>query len=173
MRYGLRQLRRSPGFALAVVLTVGLSVGAVSAVFTLADPMLFRPLPYPHADRLYLVRAVGGDPFSYVKVADYLAAEAEHPAFASVASFANSVIGRLEGSNAPVFAYGVTDGFFDVFGVQPAGGRIFADDEYGIAEPHVAILTYAFWQTALGGRDDVIGYAVAHRQEIRQRNGRD
>jgi len=156
-RYGIRQLGRSPGFALAVILTVGLSVGAVSAVFTLADPMLFRPLPYPDAERIVLVRALPANPTSYVKVADYLEAEAAHPGFASVASFTNSVSGRLEGSNVPVFAYGITGGFFDVFDVRLAVGRPFLDNEYGVGQPQVAILSHGFWQTALGGRDDVIG----------------
>src|SRR5215510_2379852 len=118
VRYGLVQLRTSPAFALAVIFTIALGIGAVSAVFTLADPILFRPLPYPDADRIVSVRARGGGPGSFVQVADFLEAEASHSGFASVASIATDAVGRVEGSDAVVLSYGITSGFFDVFSVR-------------------------------------------------------
>jgi hypothetical protein len=158
VRYGLVQLRSNPGFALAAVFTIALGIGAVSAVFTLADPILFRPLPYEDADPIVRVRARGGGFGSYVQVADFLESEAGHSGFASVASIATDAVGRVGGSDAVVLSYGVTAGFFEVFSVRLAVGRPFAPSECQVqdwtlpAHPtnRVAILSYGLWQSAYG-----------------------
>jgi predicted permease len=173
----LVQLRSNPAFALAVVLTVALGIGAVSAVFTLADPILFRPLPYEDADRIVRVSARGGGPGSYVQVADFLEAEAGHPGFASVASIATDAVGRVESNDAVVLSYGVTAGFFEVFSVHLAVGRPFAPSEYQVqdwtlpAHPtnRVAILSYGLWQSAYGGRGDIVGRTLTLAPDARGR----
>ena len=105
LRFALRQFRAHPGFALATVVTLALGIGATTAVFTLADPMLFRPLPIPDADRVVRVRAFGGGdsraavraasgtPFM-IRLADYVRAE---PALQSMraATFTMGATGRV------------------------------------------------------------------------------
>lgn len=156
--FALRLMRRTPGAAAAIVITIAVGVGATTAVFTLADPMLFRPLPYPEADRLVRVSALADKPWSILHQPDFLRAEASHGGFEAIAEFGASIVGRMEGHSEDAFAYEVTRGFFDVFGVRPALGRQFAAEEYALnAAGDKALLTHAFWQSAFGGAPDVIG----------------
>ena len=167
LRFALRQFKAHPGFALATVVTLALGIGATTAVFTLADPMLFRPLPIPDADRVVRVRAFGGGdsraavraatgtPFM-IRLADYVRAE---PTLQSMraATFTMGATGRV--GDQVVLGYGVSPRFFEVLAVQPHLGRLFAADEYrGREEPaEVAVVTHAVWQSVFGGRADVIG----------------
>jgi putative ABC transport system permease protein len=156
--FAFRLMRRTPGAAAAIVLTIAVGVGATTAVFTLADPMLFRPLPYPEADRLVRVSALADKPWSVLHQPDFLRAEATHGGFEAIAEFGVSTVGRLEGGSEDAFAYAVTRGFFDVFGVRPALGREFTAEEYALnAAADKAVVTHAFWQSAFGGAPDIIG----------------
>jgi putative ABC transport system permease protein len=173
LRSAFRQILSNPGFSLAVVLTLALGVGATAAVFTLADPMLFRPLPFPDSDRLVRVRvnSAEGKPFGTMPLADYLRIEAHHAAFSAVCTFNIQSAGRLEGFEGAVSVNGIpgavagyafTEGCFDTFGIRPVIGRAFAPEEYPTPDQPatVAIVTDAFWRTALGGRSDVIGQTL-------------
>src|SRR5687768_15171853 len=82
--YALRILRRNPAFAAGVVLTLAVGVGSTTAVFTLADPMLFRPLPYPESERLVEIYARSGHSTRVLHVPDFLRAEATHKGFEAV-----------------------------------------------------------------------------------------
>jgi putative ABC transport system permease protein len=155
--FALRMLRRTPGAAAAIVLTIAVGVGSATAVFTLADPMLFRPLPYAEADRLVRVSARADRPLPAMHVADFLRAEATHQGFQAIAAFSIAITGQIEGRAESAMAYQVTRGFFDVLQVRPLLGREFLPDEYRVSpSPDVAILTYGFWQSAFGGREDVL-----------------
>jgi putative ABC transport system permease protein len=160
LRSGVRQIARNPGYASAVVLTLALGVGAPTAVFTLADPMLFRPLPYPEADRLVDVRVSGkGVIGGMLTVPDYLALEAGTNAFESVADFDASVVGYLRGTNERVMAYAVTPGFLQTLRVRPILGRLFLPEEHQPREsgPPVALITHELWRSRFGGTHDVLG----------------
>jgi putative ABC transport system permease protein len=170
VRSAFRQIRSNPAFTLAVVLTLALGIGATTAVFTLADPMLFRPLPFPDSERVVRVRVTGsrGQPLGTMPLADYLRAEERHSGFDAMCTFNIHSVGRLEGfhgeislggSDGFVSIYGFTEDCFDTFGMRPARGRAFVADDYpaGGQSPTVAIATYAFWRTALGARQGVIG----------------
>ena len=170
-RSSLRQIRGHPGFACAVIVTLALSVGAPTAVFTLADPMLFRPLPYPEADRVVRVRASGGDgPFGggRVLLADFERATSQHRGFEAVADFSSAAGGQLEGLDATVLAYAVTPAFFDVLRLRPMLGRTFLPEEHRPVgqgpgagpPPDVALITHELWQAAFGGTASVVGQTV-------------
>ena len=159
LRSGFRQIGRNPGFSTAVILTLALGVGAPTAVFTLADPMLFRPLPYPEADRLVTVRLSGtGVIGGMLRVPDYLALEAGTHAFESVADFDASVVGYLSGTTDRVMAYAVTPGFLRTLRVQPVLGRAFLPEEHQPREsgPPVALITHELWQSRYGATVDVL-----------------
>ncbi|MGH9410790.1 MAG: ABC transporter permease [Vicinamibacterales bacterium] len=152
LRSALRQLRRNPGFACAVVLTLALGVGAVTAILTIADPVLFRPLPFPHAERLFRMSAEG----AMLHVPDELRAESAGGAFATVGDFKGPVDVAPIGTAAEIsLSYGVTPGFLPALGIQPILGRGFRSDEYA-SQTDVALITYALWQQAFGGRADVL-----------------
>jgi predicted permease len=157
VRFAFRLMRRTPGAAAAIMLTIAIGVGATTAVFTLADPMLFRPLPYPEGNRIVLVSARGDKPWA-LHQPDFLRAEAAHRGFDAIAEFEPSVVGRIDGHAQDVFAYAVTRGFFDVLRVRPVVGREFTAGEYEVdAGGDAAILSHGFWQSAFGGEPDVLG----------------
>jgi hypothetical protein len=156
--YALRLFRRHPGFATAVVLTLAIGVGSTTAVFTLADPMLFRPLPYPESDRIVEFYARANGKGTFMHLPDFFAADASNGAFEAVAAFGvGPGIAPIEGVEEPPFAYEVTRRFFDVAGVRPFLGREFLPEEYRAErDAEAAILTYIFWQRAFGGRPDIL-----------------
>jgi putative ABC transport system permease protein len=160
IRSALRQIRSQPGFAAAVILTIAVGVGATTAVFTLADRMLFRPLPFPQPERLVRLRQEFEGGQALLRVGDYLRLERDHQGLESITHFGLATAGRLEGLGDETILFdGVSEGFFAVFGLQPVRGRTFTAEEYGTrtALPDVAMITYGLWQSAFAGRDDVIG----------------
>ena len=163
-RSSLRQIRGHPGFAGAVIVTLALSVGATTAVFILADPMLFRPLPYPEPDRLVRISATGGEGRygGRVLLADFERLAANHPGFEAVAQFGLAALGSIDGMDATVLAYDVSPGFFDVLRVRPVLGRAFLPGEHltGAQGPEVALITHALWQAAFGGDPAVVGQTL-------------
>ncbi|AHG87816.1 permease [Gemmatirosa kalamazoonensis] len=159
----LRSLRRAPGFLTAVVLTLALGIGATTAIFTVVDAMLLRPLPYRDAARLVAVWANPANdatiptPASYPDFADWRAALGGRR-FDDVA-FARSEGLLLRGTESAVslnVAY-VSDGFFRVLGGRPLLGRTFRPDEERAGAPHVIVLGHRLWRTRFGADPSVIG----------------
>jgi len=161
--YSLRSLRKSPRFTIAAVLTVVLGVGANATLFSVLNPLLFKPLPYPEPERIVTVFRTSPQsdrwPHSMANYVDHRArntvfeqlsaVNAEHVSFADPGQPAE----RL-------FALRTSGNFFAVFGVAPFMGRAFtdADDQTG-AEP-VVVLSYGFWQRRFNGDASVIGRSM-------------
>jgi len=160
VRYGLRGLRRSPGFTAAVALTLGLGIGANTAVFSLVNGVLLKPLPYARGDQLVVLRqpdarsAAADLGFSVQEVRDYR--EMSH-AFDSVVEYHSMDFTLLGGGDARRVRTGVVSwNFFDVLEVKPLLGRSFrADDEQPGADA-VLVLSNDYWRT-LGGDTGIIG----------------
>jgi predicted permease len=157
----IRQLLRAPSYALVVVATLGLGIGGVTAVFTLADPMVFRPLPYVDSDRIVEVRArtersdAGG-----VHADDFVAIAGQAKTLDAVSTLTGPVIGRLDERQNSILGGGVSADFFRLTGLQPILGRVFTAEEYdqsAAGPPRVALLTWPFWQRVFGGADSVVG----------------
>jgi putative ABC transport system permease protein len=164
LRYALRLLRQAPGFAAIAILALALGIGANTAMFTVVDAVLMRPLPYPHADRIVQVRKSyqGGGSQTSTSVPNYLD-EHRSPAFAYTAAYDPLATGfSLVGQGLPERFAGlhVTADFFRVLGVQPVLGRDFAPKEDQPGHAPVAILSHSLWKSKFGGRADVIGQAV-------------
>ena len=163
LRYALRQLRHSPGFAMIVVLALSLGIGAATAIFSVVDTMLLRPLPFAHQDRLVSPfmksRSGGSMPSSYLS---YLDERSQLRTFQALAGY--STFGRLnvEGPSGPISLRTVktTDNFFDVFGVQPILGRTFLPGEDRPGNDNVVVLSYHVWETSFNGRLDIAGSTV-------------
>ena len=165
LRYALRTLRRNPLIAAAAVVTLGLGLGGASAVFTVVDAVLLRPLPFHDADRLVRVWELTreGDRFSFSEP-DYLDLQAESRALQAVAAF--SELGRTtvlaDGSEPQrIIAVPITASLPEVLGVPPATGRMFSADEDrpGSAERRV-VLSDGLWRRRFGGDPQVVGRAV-------------
>lgn len=174
LSYAVRVLRRSPAFALTAIATLAVVIGANSAVFSLADSILLRPLPYPQPDRLALVSLTerskdgidtGGaiDGAMWEAIRDRVTTIAAAP-FVD-ASGANLVTGDQA---SYIQQQRVGAGFFRVLGVAPALGREFTRDEDVAGGPAVTILSYRTWQSAFGGRADVVGQTMLLKGQAHQ-----
>jgi predicted permease len=161
LQYAKRTLLRSPGFTLAAVLTLGIAVGGATAVFSLLDVVLLRPLPFPAADRLVLLyeeNSRAGFARDAVRPRTYRAWEGENEVLDSVAAVADySAVLTWRGEPERITARRVTASFFNVLQREPVLGRLFRGDEDRPGGDRVAIISYGFWQRRFGGDSAVIG----------------
>jgi predicted permease len=164
LRYALRQLRRAPGFAFTVVLTLALSVGVATAVFCVIDTVILRPLPYAHPERI--VSVVSQSHSGYQQPASWPSFQderAQAKGFAALAAYTDYHQVTLETpSGTPVLLDNVrsTDNFFQVFGVQPLLGRTYLHGEEQDGKNQVAVLSYEAWQSYFSGDRSVLNRAV-------------
>jgi predicted permease len=167
LRFALRMLRRAPAFSLTVIVTLGLVIGATTAVFSLAHGVLLRRLPYPQSDRLGVVRPTirhGNEESTNQDVDGAMwetVRENARTMDAAVASDGATNVNFVS-NNTPSIAQElrVGAGYFHVLGVSPFIGREFTRDEDQPGGPVVAILSYDFWTQRLGGRTDALGQAI-------------
>ncbi|MBV9881076.1 MAG: ABC transporter permease [Gemmatirosa sp.] len=171
LRTAVRALRRAPGFVVAAVVTLALGIGATTAIFSVVDAMLLRPLPYAHAQQLVTLWSHQGDaraegPPSYPDFTDWRDAltGAGRP-------FAGLAIARSEGlllrgseSAASVNIAVVSDGFFGVLGGRPLLGRTFTAAEERADAPRVIVLGHRLWRTRFGGDPRVVGRTLDFAQ---------
>jgi predicted permease len=163
LRYGMRGIRRSPGFSLVVVLTLALGIGANTAIFSVVNAVLLRPLPYPAAERL--VGLAEKDPQAEgisVTWVNYQHWRSENHSFEDMAGFHTAHL-TLTGRGEPLFTRAglVTYGFFGLLGAHPVLGRLFsaADDQPGAAP--TVVLDYQFWIAKVGADPTIVGATLA------------
>jgi putative ABC transport system permease protein len=159
VRFALRQLKTSPGFALVAVLTLALGIGANSAMFALADATLVRPLPYVEPERLVsLSEILQGRPGGVVNPVDFIDWSDRTRSFTATAALvgsAGTIVGE-DGVAERVPAQAVTTRFFDVLGVKPIAGRTFLDDDDG-PTPDAVVLSEGLWRRRFGADPALIG----------------
>ncbi len=163
LRFATRTLVRQPGFALVVVLTVALGIGATTVVFSVADAVVLRPLAYEEPDRLVRLQEANprGDPYS-VSAPNFLDFREQSRSFSQLIAFAVKGM-TVIGSGDPVQATAmpVSEGFFEMLRVQPLLGRSFAADEFPVAaEGDVVVLSHAFWDTQFGATPATLGSTI-------------
>ncbi|MGH9403642.1 MAG: ABC transporter permease, partial [Terriglobia bacterium] len=157
LRYGLRQLRRNPGFTAVAVLTLALGIGASTAIFSVVDAVLLRPLPYPNPQQIVTVweqeanghRAHLADP----NFEDFRTQNHTLSALAVFSSGPDSVSGGSEPVRMNVAA--VSQDFFKALGVAPFRGRAFAPDEQVLHGAPAMIVSYGYWRQFLGAAADL------------------
>ena len=163
LKYAWRTIRRSPGFALAVVLTLALGIGANSAIFSVVHAVLLRPLPFGEPDRL--VRLYGRYPEvgrTGTSLPDFQDWRAQSHSFAQMAARYNAAF-VLTGEGEPerVIADRVTANFLGTFGVRPALGRSFLPEEEQVGgDDRVVILDYGYWQRRFAGDPRIVGRQI-------------
>ena len=163
-RYAFRGFSRSPVFTATAVLTIALGIGASTAVFSLVDRILFRPLPYPQADRLVSIGIVAPsvDKNEFVFADAYVHLRSQQRVFSNITTFGFISDCDLTGQNAARLQCAMVEStFLPTFGIQPALGRNFthAEDVPGAAK--VALLSYPFWKTRLGGDPGIVGRSIS------------
>ncbi len=161
IRYALRQLRRSPGFALTAILTLALGIGANVVVFGVLNALILRPLDIPHVDRLVQIEQQQSD-YITQSYPDYLDFRQRNSTFTDMATYRIGTVGiRLNGAAQRSWIYEVSGNYFDMLGVQPALGRfIHASDEHGDNSAPYIVLSDAFWRNHFGADPHVVGTTV-------------
>jgi predicted permease len=161
IRYGLRNLRRNPGFALVVVATMALGIGANTAIFSVVNGVLLRPLPYAHGDRLVVLRQqrpianVADTAFSVKEIEDYRTHAQSLDGVAEYHSMWFILLGRAEPERVATGV--VSANFFDVLGVRPAFGRTFQPADEAPGAPAVLMLSHKYWRRSFGGDPSIVG----------------
>jgi len=163
LHYALRSLRKSPGFTAVAILALALGIGATTAVFTIVNGVLLRPLPFSEPQRLFLISSKPqSGPFalgSGIYDGDYLQFQRQTRAFETVTTFAqNSIAVTAAGDAVRVPGAAVTSAFFPVLRVNPAIGRTFLpQEEQGSA---VALLSDNLWRSRFGADPNILGKTI-------------
>lgn len=163
VRYAFRILAKSPGFTAIAIFTLAIGIGANTAIFSVVNSALLRPLSYPEPQQLYLVREVVPQlakfyPTLAANIPNFRIWQQRAHSFSSVA-VAESTDATLTGRGEPEILRGVRSSanLFDVLGARPAAGRLFRAEEDEAGQGRVLMLTYSFWQNHFHGDPNAIG----------------
>src|ERR1700760_4737730 len=165
LRYGLRVLLKHRGFALVSLLTLALGIGANTAIFTVVDATLIRPLPFPNANRLVMVwehRMPDGEPQNVTSPATFLNWQQDNTVFDQMAALFNDS-SILSGGDNPeqIATASVSPNFFSMLGVNAAIGRVFVSGQDGNADSNrAAVLSFDLWQRHFGSDPNVLGASI-------------
>lgn len=166
-RYAVRRLLKSPGFTVVAVLTLALGIGANTAIFSVVNGVLLRPLPFREPDRLVRIwhtppaKSFPGIPEFAVSAANYVDWQHENRVFEKMAIYSYRGF-TLTGSDKPerVGASAVSADFFGTLGVPPKLGRAFSQEEDQPGHSNVVVLSYAFWQQHFGSDSSMVGRTI-------------
>lgn len=164
IRYSVRLMVKSPGFTAVALIALALGIGANTAIFTVVNAVLLRPLPYPNPERLLTVYGTNpaqGQPQVPLSVADFLDWRSRNQIFENMAAYGNSLLNYTDGETPEqIPGLAVTADFFNALGVQPEMGRTFLPDEDKPNTEQVAVVSHGFWQNYLGSDPARIGQPV-------------
>jgi putative ABC transport system permease protein len=160
IRYGVRGLLKRPGFTAIALITLALGIGANTAIFSVVNAVLLRPLPFRDPDQLVIVwedATFAGFPRNTPAPANYVDWKTQNQSFVDMAA-SHETSFNLTGDGEPerVAAYSVSSNFFPLFGVQPLLGRSFSDGEDRPGANKVAVLSYSLWQSRYGGDRQIL-----------------
>jgi len=162
LRYAVRTLRKSPGFATVAVLTLAIGIGANTAIFSFVNGVLLKPLPYGEPERiLRVLEKPPGGGRNGISTLNFLDWQKDNTVFDYMAAQTGGSV-TLTGINEPVQLRGsrVSAHYFDIFGIKPAFGRTFAADEDQVDKEHVAVLSHALWDSQFGADPNVVGRTI-------------
>src|SRR5262245_7680431 len=164
LRLAWRRLIKAPGFTVTAVMILTFAIGANAAVFSIADAALFRPLPYRDADSLYLLRTMDqrtGKLYGAIPLRFLQAINQRRPRGCEVGIYERArdatIVTNGEADSMRKFA--VTDNYFRLFGIRPAGGRLFDAGDVN-SSGQSAMLSYATWQKRFGGDEQIVGRPI-------------
>jgi predicted permease len=165
LRYGARILLRKPGFTLIAVITLALGIGANTAIFSLVNAVLLRPLPVEQPNRLVALNSVmsnSGQSFPALSYPNYRDIRDRNNSFSGLLAYWNAPVSlSKDGVNERISSYLATGNYFEVLGVNPALGRFFTPEDDKTPDAHpLAILSYDCWQNRFAGDPRVIGKTV-------------
>lgn len=163
-RYAARMLRKNPGFTAVAILTLALGIGANTAVFSVVNTVILRPLPYADSSRLVEVKTTTAMFPTFTLGNSWVAFEQMRqnvPAFGDISAYRqNRMTLTASGDPTRLTSISVADGFFKLFGVTPQLGRLFVPADQTENQGHVAVLSDAFWRDHFGSDSSVIGRTI-------------
>ena len=166
MRHGMRSLIKSPGFAIAGIVILGLGIGVNSAIFTVVNAVVLRPLPFPDPDRVMRLwqtppQSLFTDPVFAISPANFIDWEEQNQSFERIAIYRGGRM-TLTGNGEPeaVFVLRASADFLPILGMQPTLGRGFTKEDDRDGGPRIAILSETFFRTRFGGNPSVIGSTI-------------
>ena len=164
LKFAFRQLRKSPGFTAIVVLTLALGIGANTAIFSIVNAVLLRPLPYPDADRIMVLNESSGPGQDYsVALPDYFDWQKDNTVFEHLAAThkeSRNLSGIPGRDPERVSCAAVTRNFFNIIGVPPQIGRTFSEEEDKVGAPPVVVISDRLWQRAFNRDAKILGQAI-------------
>jgi putative ABC transport system permease protein len=165
LKFALRTLAKSPAFTFVAILTLALGIGANTAIFSVVNAVLLRPLPFKNPSRL--VWSWGNCPLcghGAVAPGDFLDYRAQNHSFDHYGAMAvGDSLFNLTGNDKPIQIRGsmITSGFFEALGIQPRYGRVFNESDEKTSDPESVILSHHLWQDRFGGDPQVIGKSIS------------
>ena len=163
IRYAFRWLRRSPGFALVAVASLAIGIGFNTALFTLVDALLFRPLPVERPDRLVDIFTSGGDGDQYATSSypDFLDFKAQNQVFSDMLAYSPSFAAvKLTDRSRLAMGETVTGNYFQMLGVKAAAGRTLLPDDDRPGAPRAVVISYRLWNREYGAAPSAIGQSI-------------
>ncbi|MBZ5495583.1 MAG: ABC transporter permease [Acidobacteriia bacterium] len=166
LAFGVRILRKKPGFAAMVVMVLALGIGANTAFFSILNALYFKPLPYPDSDRLVLLGEAlaplsPSGPVARSSYATFVDWSRHNQVFEGLAAYQTKELNVAGGDEARrIKGDRVSSDYFRLFRIQPGLGRTFLSEDFAPERHPVAILSYRYWQTSFGGRSDIVGQVI-------------
>jgi putative ABC transport system permease protein len=164
IRFAFRQLRKSPGFTLVAVLTLALGIGANTAIFSIVNAVLLRPLPYPDADRIMVLNESSGPGQDYsVALPDYLDWRNDNTVFEDLAGThkeSRNLSGIPSRDPERISCASVTRNFFNIVGLPAEIGRTFSEDEDKVGAPPVVVISDRLWRRVFNADPSVLGRSI-------------
>jgi putative ABC transport system permease protein len=164
VRYGVRMLRKSPGFAITSIITLSLGIGATTAVYSVSDALLWKPVPLPHLETMVMIGQRLNDPdaFNSITAGDIEDVRHQSTSIDRIAMFDDQPVNLVGTGGQPerVTAALVSANFFDTMEVKPARGRAFEAGEDQPGHDREIIFSDAFWRNRFGGDPDIVGRTI-------------
>jgi putative ABC transport system permease protein len=164
IRYAFRVLRKQPGFSAIAILTLALGIGANTAIFSIVNAVLLRPLPYPDADRIMVLNESSGPGQDYsVALPDYFDWRNDNTAFEHLAAThkeSRNLSGIPGREPERISCASVTRNFFNIIGLPPKIGRTFNEDEDRVGAPPVVVISDRLWRRAFNADPSVLGRSI-------------
>jgi putative ABC transport system permease protein len=162
LRYGARMLLKKPGFTFIAIITLALGIGANTAIFSVVNAVMLRPLPYRHQERLVAIQELGrhGNRVQ-VTPANFLDWRAQNNSFEHLAAILTRTANLAGTDDAERISLAVTSAnFFDVFSLQPQHGRLFIPEDEQAGHAPIVVISHGLWQRRFGGDAEIIGKSI-------------
>jgi putative ABC transport system permease protein len=161
LRFAWRQLCRAPGFAILAVVTLALGIGANTAMFTVVENVLLRPLPYANSDRLVYIGPADSEAIASTSWLNYRDIRDQAQSLETVAGYSEDVgVVQSQYASVSVLAPGVTPNLFHMLGEQPLLGRTFTEAEGSTGGPQVVLISEGLWREVFNGDPNIVGRPV-------------